>query len=191
MINRAVIILSGGKNTRMNGKTKAFLNIDGYRFIDNILLASSDYKEKIISCNDISKYLEFKDVKLVVDKFKEIGPIGGIYSALKETTLDEALIVAGDMPFINKEILNFLGNYKFNEDVLVPVTNGKVQPLCSIYKKRVLETILKMIEEKDYKLKNLLNRLNVKYIDIENGESFSNINTVYEYEKILNKEKSE
>ncbi|WP_338630759.1 molybdenum cofactor guanylyltransferase [Clostridium baratii] len=191
MINRAVIILSGGKNTRMNGKTKAFLNIDGYRFIDNILLASSDYKEKIISCNDISKYLEFKDVKLVVDKFKEIGPIGGIYSALKETTLDEALIVAGDMPFLNKEILNFLGNYKFNEDVLVPVTNEKVQPLCSIYKKRVLETILKMIEEKDYKLKNLLNRLNVKYIDIENGENFSNINTVYEYEKILNKEKSE
>lgn len=191
MINRAVIILSGGKNTRMNGKIKAFLNIDGYRFIDNILLASSDYKEKIISCNDISKYLEFKDVKLVVDKFKEIGPIGGIYSALKETTLDEALIVAGDMPFLNKEILNFLGNYKFNEDVLVPVTNGKVQPLCSIYKKRVLETILKMIEEKDYKLKNLLNRLNVKYIDIENGENFSNINTVYEYEKILNKEKSE
>lgn len=190
MINRAVIILSGGKNTRMNGKTKAFLNIDGYRFIDNILLASSDYKEKIISCNDISKYLEFKDVKLVVDKFKEIGPIGGIYSALKETTLDEALIVAGDMPFLNKEILNFLGNYKFNEDVLVPVANGKVQPLCSIYKKRVLETILKMIEEKDYKLKNLLNRLNVKYIDIENGENFSNINTVYEYEKILNKEKS-
>lgn len=191
MINRAVIILSGGKNTRMNGKTKAFLNIDGYRFIDNILLASSDYKEKIISCNDISKYLEFKDVKLVVDKFKEIGPIGGIYSSLKETALDEALIVAGDMPFLNKEILNFLGNYKFNEDVLVPVTNGKVQPLCSIYKKRVLETILKMIEEKDYKLKNLLNRLNVKYIDIENGENFSNINTVYEYEKILNKEKSE
>lgn len=191
MINRAVIILSGGKNTRMNGKTKAFLNIDGYRFIDNILLASSDYKEKIISCNDISKYLEFKDVKLVVDKFKEIGPIGGIYSALKETTLDEALIVAGDMPFLNKEILNFLGNYKFNEDVLVPVTNEKVQPLCSIYKKKVLETILKMIEEKDYKLKNLLNRLNVKYIDIENGENFSNINTVYEYEKILNKEKSE
>ena len=191
MINRAVIILSGGKNTRMNGKTKAFLNIDGYRFIDNILLASSDYKEKIISCNDISKYLEFKDVKIVVDKFKEIGPIGGIYSALKETTLDEALIVAGDMPFLNKEILNFLGNYKFNEDVLVPVTNGKVQPLCSIYKKKVLETILKMIEEKDYKLKNLLNRLNVKYIDIENGENFSNINTVYEYEKILNKEKSE
>ena len=126
-----------------------------------------------------------------MDKFKEIGPIGGIYSSLKETTLDEALIVAGDMPFLNKDILNFLGNYKFNEDVLVPVTNGKVQPLCSIYKKRVLETILKMIEEKDYKLKNLLNRLNVKYIDIENGESFSNINTVYEYEKILNKEKSE
>lgn len=191
MINRAVIILSGGKNTRMNGKTKAFLSIDGNRFIDNILLASSDYKEKIISCNNTSKYLEFKDVKLVVDKFKEIGPIGGIYSSLKETALDEALIVAGDMPFLNKEILNFLGNYKFDEDILVPVTNGKVQPLCSIYKKRVLETILKMIEEKDYKLKNLLNRLSVKYIDIKNGENFSNINTVYEYEKILNKEKSE
>ncbi|MEG1481428.1 molybdenum cofactor guanylyltransferase [Clostridium sp.] len=191
MINRAVIILSGGKNIRMNGSTKAFLNINGKRFIDNILKEASDYKEKIISCNELNKYSEFKDVKLIKDEFSNIGPIGGIYSALKQSNCNEALIVASDMPFVKKNVLNFLGNYTFKEEALVPVVNGKIQPLCSVYKKRILPTIEEMIILKEYKLMNLLDKLNVKYIKIQDGENFKNINTVSEYNDLFNKEKSD
>ncbi|MGL4569934.1 MAG: molybdenum cofactor guanylyltransferase [Clostridium sp.] len=191
MINRAVIILSGGKNTRMNGRTKAFLNINGERFIDNILKVVSDYEEKIISCNVLNKYTEFKGVKLIRDQFKEIGPIGGIFSSLKECNYNEALIVASDMPFLKKEVLNFLGNYTFKEDALVPIVNGKVQPLCSIYKKRILATIEEMIVLKDYKLMNLLYKIDVKYIRIEDGENFMNINNVNDYNYLCNNEKSD
>lgn len=189
MIEKSAVILSGGKNTRMNYKTKAFLEYKGNTFIERTLDAISDYEEKIISCNDVEKYKEFKDKALIVlDQFKEIGPIGGIYSSLKESKFQYCLVIASDMPFLNKEVLNYLGNYDFHNDALIPVVDGRIQPLCGIYKKDILSTIEKMISEKDYRIKNLLCNIDTKYINIDDKYNFSNINTVEEYEKLIRRD---
>lgn len=189
MIKKSAVILSGGKNTRMNYKTKAFLEFRGNTFIERTLDAISDYEQKIISCNDVEKYKEFEDMALLVlDKFKEIGPIGGIYSSLKESEFQYSLVIASDMPFLNKEVLNYLGNYEFYNDALIPIVDGKIQPLCGIYKKDILSVIEKMINKKDYRLKNLLLNIDTKYINISDKDNFSNINTVEEYEKLIRKD---
>lgn len=189
MIKKSAVILSGGKNTRMNYKTKAFLEFRGNTFIERTLDAISDYEQKIISCNDVEKYKEFEDMALLVlDKFKEIGPIGGIYSSLKESEFQYSLVIASDMPFLNKEVLNYLGNYEFNNDALIPIVDGKIQPLCGIYKKDILSVIEKMINKKDYRLKNLLFSIDTKYININDKDNFSNINTVEEYEKLIRRD---
>ena len=189
MIKKSAVILSGGKNTRMNYKTKAFLEFRGNTFIERTLDAISDYEQKIISCNDVEKYKEFEDMALLVlDKFKEIGPIGGIYSSLKESEFQYSLVIASDMPFLNKEVLNYLGNYEFNNDALIPIVDGKIQPLCGIYKKDILSVIEKMINKKDYRLKNLLFSIDTKYINISDKDNFSNINTVEEYEKLIRRD---
>ncbi|MDQ0148576.1 molybdenum cofactor guanylyltransferase [Eubacterium multiforme] len=189
MIKKTAIILSGGKNSRMNYKTKAFLKFNGDTFINRTLLAVADYEEKIISCNDFKTYKDFKNEALLVsDSFKEIGPIGGIYSALKKSSFSYALIVACDMPFLNKDILNYLGNYDFKEDALIPIVNGKIEPLCGIYKKSSVKLIENMIKDKDYKLMNLLKNLNTKYLDIKDNNNFLNINNPEEYSKLIKKE---
>ncbi|GAA0070093.1 molybdenum cofactor guanylyltransferase [Clostridium sardiniense] len=189
MIRKSAVILSGGKNTRMNYKIKAFLEFEGSRFIERALNAISDYEEKIISCNDIEKYREFKDRSiLVLDDFKDIGPIGGIYSSLKKARFSSVLIVAGDMPFLSRDILKCLGKYDFVEDALIPVVNGRIQPLCGIYKKSILGVIEEMIEKDNYRLKSLLENINTRYIDINEEDNFSNINTVEEYNKLIRKE---
>lgn len=189
MIKKTAIILSGGKNSRMNYKTKAFLKINGDTFINRILLAIADYEEKIISCNNFKAYKDFKNEALLVsDSFKEIGPIGGIYSALNKSSFSHALIVACDMPFLNKDILNYLGNYDFKEDALIPIVNGKIEPLCGIYKKSSVKIIESMIKDKDYKLMNLLKNLNTKYLDIKDNDNFLNINNPEEYSELIKKE---
>lgn len=189
MIKKTAIILSGGKNSRMNYKTKAFLKINEDTFIHRILLAIADYEEKIISCNNFKAYKDFKNEALLVsDSFKEIGPIGGIYSALNKSSFSHALIVACDMPFLNKDILNYLGNYDFKEDALIPIVNGKIEPLCGIYKKSSVKIIESMIKDKDYKLMNLLKNLNTKYLDIKDNDNFLNINNPEEYSELIKKE---
>lgn len=187
-IEASVIILSGGKNSRMNYKNKAFLLIDNERFIEKIIKRVGKFKEIVISCDECDKYKEFEDsCRLVEDKIKGIGPIGGIYSSLKTIKNDRALIVASDMPLISEYLITSLIGIDFNGEALVPVFNGKEEPLCAIYKKSIVEKIFNNINKQDYKLKSLIKNLDVTYILISDERALTNINTPEEYKKLINK----
>ena len=122
--------------------------------------------------------------KLVEDCIKDIGPIGGIYSCLKICKNEYALVVAADMPFLSKEILNFLGNQEFEEDALVCKVNNKYEVLSSIYSKKCLDAIKTMIDKGNYKILDIIKQLNIKTMEMEYKKDFSNINTVQEYMSI-------
>ena len=96
-VKTSAVILSGGKNSRMNYNTKAFLSLDNERFIERIIKRLNLIDDIIISCNNLSLYQEFLDIcRLVEDEIKDIGPIGGIYSTLKSIKNDKALIIAAE-----------------------------------------------------------------------------------------------
>lgn len=191
IINKTAVVLSGGKNSRMNYKTKAFLKLGEKTFIEKILNELSDFSEKIISCNNFKEYEELtNNAKLISDVYQDKGPIGGIYSSLKIASFDSCLVVAADMPFIDKELVNMLAKQEFFGEALIPVVNGKIEPLCGIYKKSCIDVIEMMIKEENYKLMNLLKKISVTYFPICKEESFLNINTPEQYKKILREQKS-
>lgn len=188
-VNKTAIVLSGGKNSRMNYKTKAFLKLGKKTFIEKILEELNNFEEKIISCNNFEEYKELNDdVKLIQDIYKDKGPIGGIYSSLMAAKCESCLIVAADMPFIDKNLINMLSQQKFFGEALIPVVNGKIEPLCGIYKKSCIKTIEMMIKEENYKLMNLLKRISVTYLPVDNEKSFLNINTPEQYREVLREE---
>ncbi len=41
------------------------------------------------------------------------------------------------MPFINKDVVNYLGNIKEDYEILIPKFQERLQPLCAIYKKKL------------------------------------------------------
>ena len=185
-VKTSAIILSGGKNSRMNYNTKAFLSLDNERFIERIIRKLNLIDDIIISCNNPSLYQEFLDkCRLVEDDIKDIGPIGGIYSTLKSVKNDKALIVAADMPFISEYVINSLINIDFNGDALIPIVDGKEEPLCGVYRKSALEKIKQNIDNKNYKLKSLIKSLDVTYILINDERAMTNVNTPEEYREIL------
>jgi molybdopterin-guanine dinucleotide biosynthesis protein A len=187
-IKKSAVILSGGKNSRMEYKTKAFLKFQHKTFIEIILESLREYEEIIISCNDLKLYKDLEkryNIKLVKDEIKSIGPIGGIYSALRNARFERCLVVAADMPFLYLNFLNYLGSMDFKGDALIPISCGKVQPLCGVYDITSLECIDNMILKKEYKIKVLLERLNTEYIKFNDNETtFLNINTPKEYQKL-------
>lgn len=187
MIDKAgIIILSGGKNSRMGFKVKAFLKLGDECFIEKILKRVDNYDEIVISCNDLELYDKYSDrCTLVSDEIKDIGPLGGIYSSLKKLRGDRAVIIAADMPFVKKETIDTMAKIDFKGDALIPIVNGKEEPLFGVYKKSSILQIEKMIEEKNYKLKNLLKVLNVTYILINDEISTININTPAQYEESI------
>ena len=192
MKNKAsAIILSGGKNSRMNFNVKAFLTIDNEKFIERVIKRVEKFDEIIISCNDLERYKEFADKCILVkDEIKDIGPIGGIYSCLKSTKNEKSIVIAADMPFISSYVVESLINIDFNGDVLLPVVNGKEQPLCAVYKKSCIKKIEEQIKKKDYKLKNMLQDLRITYILINDEVAMTNVNTPEEYSEIIEEKNS-
>lgn len=82
-IDICALVLAGGRNTRMNGRNKAFLFYEDKTFIQNIIDVLSEFKNVYISVDNKEKCSNL-NYKLIEDEYKEIGRIGGIYSSLKK-----------------------------------------------------------------------------------------------------------
>lgn len=185
MINKTLAILAGGKSSRMLYNNKAFLTYRDKRFIEHLIELGKDFKEVIIVANDIKLYEE-SNLRVVSDIYIDKGPLGGIHSALINSNTEKVLCIACDMPLVSEEVINYLGNYDEDYEVLVPQVNGKLQPLCSIYCKSSIELIEERLEKKEYKLQDLIRSLDymvVKALDYRGftEKDFININTLEEY----------
>ena len=94
----AACILAGGKNSRMNGRKKAFLPVEETVFWKKIAAKLSGCSAIYISVEDRKKYEQtqadvgecgFEGFPLVEDLEKEKGPLGGIYSVLNRKAINE------------------------------------------------------------------------------------------------------
>ncbi len=194
MNNLTGIILCGGKSCRF-GQDKGLCTLAGKPMIEYPLNALKNICNDIIISSNDPRYDNI-GYKVIRDNVKNIGPLGGIYSALQESNTIDNLIVSCDMPFINDRLLKYIIDNK-NDHLVAAAFEGQfVEPLCSYYNKGVLPVIEKLIEEKQFKLRLLLEKANYKKIIIDEklnfyqNHLFLNINTRKEYElaeKILKK----
>ena len=193
------LILMGGKNSRMNGNVKGLLKIKNSTFLEKIQETLNDFSSIYLSINDkFSKEqkqnFENMGFKIIEDIYKEIGPLGGIYSSLLNCKEEYLFITACDMPFITKNSIEVLCNKvdKNTDGVVFYDKNNKLYPLGAIYSKNVLPIIEEMIEKKYYKLSYLIEKSNFVKINIEKTDKplkvLSNINTLQEYDLFINNE---
>lgn len=198
MKNITGIILCGGKSCRF-GEDKGLCTLAGEPMIQYPINALKGICDEIIISSNDERYKEL-GYKFLPDSIKNIGPIGGIYTALKESINDNNLIISCDMPFINEELLKYIIAQSENSLIAAAFMDNYVEPLCSYFNKASLPLIEEMIHHKYYKLQFLLNRANYTIIEIDNSLSFHknhlflNINTQVEYKKaetiLTNKKKS-
>jgi molybdopterin-guanine dinucleotide biosynthesis protein A len=193
MANRiSGVILAGGSNKRFGGITKANVVIDGETIISRIMSTISDlFDEIIIVTNKPEEFQEFIQYKIVKDQYLKAGPLGGIHAALKASSEDAIFIFAGDMPFLDKEIISDQIN-EFNKrghDVFIPKVDQFVEPLHAIYRKSALNHLEKfLLEGKSRAVRDFLSEVNVGYFQLPKTEktklAFANINSPSDLNKI-------
>jgi molybdopterin-guanine dinucleotide biosynthesis protein A len=193
MVNRiSGVILAGGSNKRFGGINKANVVIDGKTIISRIISTISDlFVEIIIVTNKPEEFQEFIQYKIVKDQYLKAGPLGGIHAALKASSEDAIFIFAGDMPFLDKEIISDQIN-EFNKrghDVFIPKVDQFVEPLHAIYRKSALNHLEKfLLEGKSRAVRDFLSEVNVGYFQLPKTEktklAFANINSPSDLNKI-------
>ncbi len=188
------IILAGGENKRLP-VIKGFLEIDGRKIIELCLeLLSEIFDGVIISTNNPERYY-YLGVPMIGDLVNYRGPMTGILSAMISLETPEVFVTACDMPFIKPELVKYVVSRALNGknqswDAVIPLYDGKPQPLLGIYSKKLIYKIEKSIREGNGSLRNFLRTINVlsisenevRALDPE-GKSFVNINSLEDYKK--------
>ena len=180
--------MTGGKNRRMDGKKKLFLELEGKSFLESIVDALRDFDKIYLSVEDTVPY-EHLRMTMVVDEIPDIGPLGGIYSGLKNCEEDALFVVACDMPFVTDTAVKMLlDEYLKHRKVTIACTEDRMHPLLGIYPKSILPYVEKQIQEKDYRVMNALNQAGYVTVALPKEDvSAKNINTVAEYEQLVKK----
>jgi molybdenum cofactor guanylyltransferase len=170
----AAIILSGGKSSRM-GTNKALLKINEKTNIERISDRLKPHFDDIILVTNNFEQYEFLRLKMAVDQFPGMGPLAGIHAGLAASNYETNFIVACDMPFVSGELAKVLVNNSSHYDAVIPVINGRQQPLFAVFQKNVAIEVEKCIKQEQLRMKHLLDHLNVLYITEKDLKKYSSI----------------
>ncbi len=201
---KSVIVLCGGLSTRM-GQDKGSMNYHGKPMIVHVLESlKQDADEVVLVLRNEVQYNKYKNLlsknailessnfKILKDTIKDKGPLGGIYTGINAINSDNALILPCDSPFISKELVTQLfeisRNYPDFESFVPIWPDGNMEPLHSIYPVKSKEIIDDLLLKDQKNVKALIERLNVKYIEIDEfnlpKKSFLNLNSPQDISKV-------
>jgi len=180
-------VLAGGKSRRM-GTDKALLMFQNEPLLKHMIKLIEPFCLRVSISGNNSDYSVF-GAEIVPDLFADGGPIAGIYSTLCHSKSDWNLLLSVDVPFVNDELLHYLISNIGEYDCIVPKHDLGVEPLIGLYHKQVIPVIDDMIKVGDYKLMNLVQKLNTRFLDCSsliksNSRLFMNINNPKDYQSI-------
>ena len=186
------IILSGGKNSRMGGRNKAFIEFEGERLIDrSVRLFQSLFDEVILITNSPQEYLDL-GVALVTDIYQNKGALGGIHAGLFHATNEKVFFAACDMPFLNEALIKHMIDLSAEFDILVPQSPDGLQPLHAIYSRKCLPVIEKLFSQDRLKIIGFYPGYTIHKITADTliqfdpeWRMFSNLNSLEEMGKIV------
>jgi molybdopterin-guanine dinucleotide biosynthesis protein A len=164
-------IIAGGKSIRFK-RDKSLYEFNGKQLIKHVVDAISPlFKTVSIISNDTEKF-SFLDLNTMPDIIPDLGPIGGIYTALTISAGKSIFVFACDTPFINKEFVEYMTSKIEGFDVVIPSISDRFEPLHAIYSSSCLPNISQLIDRGDRKIINFFDSMRLLKITEEEVRKF-------------------
>ncbi|MBI4297631.1 MAG: molybdenum cofactor guanylyltransferase [Chloroflexi bacterium] len=185
------IVLAGGRSTRL-GRDKLVVEVGGrsllQRVVDTVLPLSREVLIVKAPGQEPLSELHYSRLRWVQDERPERGSLVGVYSGLKEALDFHSLVVAGDMPFLHRGLLEYMISISPGFDVVLPRMGDWMEPLHAIYSQNCLPYIEELLGQGELKILEFLSqvksRVGIRYLEeaeIDMFDSrhlcFFNINT--------------
>ena len=185
-------VLAGGKSQRF-GEDKSQANLANKPLIDYMLSEIIDqFNEILIVSNNSIKFNKSKNITIIEDYKKGLGPLGGVLSAMKWNKMNKKnyqwiATFPVDTPFFKKEILkDFIQKINYEEsDLFFIKSNDKRHNIFGLWSVTLLEKLEKDLDKGERKVELWANNVGVKIINMKfsNRDPFFNINTKEDLEK--------
>jgi molybdenum cofactor guanylyltransferase len=166
------IILCGGLSSRM-GEEKGLVSYQGAALIEYSIFVLNKLTDKIFLSTANPAYKKF-GYPLIPDIIESIGPIGGIFSCMSTLKVADYFVLSCDIPHVTADLAKKLLSHANTYDVSVPVTeDNKIHPLFGYYSNRILPHIKKQIDNKNFKMIDLLYTVKTNYLSLSQNNPIS------------------
>ena len=117
------------------GADKALLNFGASTLLQRSLSLVRRVCTEVGIVGDSGRLADYGEV--IADVYPGCGPLGGIHAALLHSSAELNLALAVDMPFVTRELLEYLFVTASESEalVVVPCTARGFQPLCAVYRR--------------------------------------------------------
>ena len=185
----AAFVLAGGKSSRM-GKDKAFLELGGRTLLSRALELARSVAETVAIVGDGNKF--FPLGRVLDDVYPGQGPLAGIHAALAGSDAALNLMLALDIPFIEKDFLRYLLSEasRGSAVVTVPKTGDHWQPLCAVYRRDFAATAEDALRRGKNRIDPLFAKVETRVVDQDEmlrmnflESMFRNLNTLEDWKK--------
>lgn len=167
------------------GRDKALVPLAGLPMIQHVLARLEGLGDETLVTTNNEEELEFLDLPLIPDEEPGAGALFGLRTALRAARGDTVLVIACDMPFVNRLLLEHLVELSAKADVVVPRWNDRYQTLQSVYgRKKCLKAVEDALERGEQRMISFYPQIKVRIVPPEEvseydptGRSFFNVNT--------------
>lgn len=198
----SAVVLAGGDSRRM-GKDKNLISINGKNMIELVIDSIYEQFDEIVIVTDKpAKFQFFEDcdkIEIIQDKMSHLekSSLRGIYAGLGEINNKYGFVFAGDMPFINPELVKAMISQLYNQtdklqnwEIVIPKIQGYHEPLFALYNFNCRWSMEKYLLKQQNKILNILNNCRVLELSEEfcrafdqELTSFFNVNTLEQLQK--------
>jgi molybdopterin-guanine dinucleotide biosynthesis protein A len=143
-------ILAGGQARRFGGRDKCRLIVDGRSIIVRqveVLQRVAARVLVVVSPLDAPGRFADQPVEVVTDVVPGAGAMGGVLTALEHSTTDRVVIVAGDLPFLDADVLAHLAASALEGDGAWLAHPGGVEPLVACYRRSALPVLRRAVAD--------------------------------------------
>ncbi len=191
MADLTAIILAGGRSRRF-GSNKALAKVNGRTMIEHIIAAAAPLADELLISGNPHD-LAFLGLPVVPDLHADAGPAAGLYAALRRSSHDKNLVLACDMPLIDRPLLERLVAVETNKEAVITRQEGHLQFFPGIFFKKMLSRLESFLAPPASKnrpnyalsLRALLTEEVAEVIELDEAEPLINVNTRRDYERLL------
>ena len=174
------LVLAGGQSRRM-GQDKALLQRAGQSQLSYIASLLEDVTERLFvsARQDQQDDPERSRFATIVDRYHDIGPIAGILSAMDEYPDADWLVVACDLPNIDRDTLDYLVAHRGAEPFTAyrSTYNELPEPLCAIYAAGSDALLRKFVDDGIHCPRKMLINSDTHLLDQPDPAALDNVNT--------------
>jgi molybdopterin-guanine dinucleotide biosynthesis protein A len=172
------------------GRDKALLPLGGIPLIQHVLQRVEGLGDDVLITTNQPEDYAFLGKRMVRDRQPGAGALDGLLTALEAAHEARVLLLACDMPFVSRALLEHMLAIDTDAEVVVPRREGKLQPLHAIYSKSCVGQVREALRTGEKRMISFFPHIHTWIVEQEildqydpDGLSFFNANTPEELTK--------